>query len=235
MPALLLTDVYSVGNLNNDLKESRKTSVVSRKGVIIMKRLFVVALVLSAFIFLGYPTILDAGESKKKLYTACNIWVHTNMKCINYKMGEYILAGTEVTAVGTKYDKKFYEYYIYFKKAGNRKKYKMVFNPMWHPGKTTKDVKKYMFTEKPFDELVEGMTEKEIEAIKQGKIVAGMSKKAVLVSYGRPPEHRTPDLKSDNWRYWMNKRKRKEICFHNGLTMRCIERKKLREKLSDEL
>ena len=83
--------------------------------------------------------------------------------------------------------------------------------------------------------MVEGMSATEIDAIKQGKIVVGMSKKGVLVSYGRPAEHRTPDLKSNKWRYWMNKRKQKEICFHNGLTIRCSDLKKLQEKLTDEL
>jgi len=93
---------------------------------------------------------------------------------------------------------------------------------MWHPGKSMKDYKNYFFTEKTFDELVKGMSTKEIDAIKQGKVVVGMSKKAVLVSYGRPAEHRTPDLKSDRWRYWMNKRKQKEICFDNNQrALRC--------------
>jgi len=63
-----------------------------------MKRLFVVAFVLSAFIFLGCSAATHTGESKKKkLYTACNIWVHKYMKCINYKTGKFIPAGTEVS------------------------------------------------------------------------------------------------------------------------------------------
>ena len=62
-----------------------------------------------------------------------------------------------------------------------------------------------------------------------------MIKKAVLVSYGMPAEHRTPDLKANRWRYWMNKHKQKVICFHKGLALKCSDLKKLQEKLTDEL
>jgi len=202
-----------------------------------MKRLFVVAFVLSAFFLLGCSSATHTGESKnKKLYTACNIWVHSNMMCINYKMGKFIPAGTEVSHARIVIQRYHQRYkYISFKVVGHKTTIDMRFNSMWHPGKRPKDYKNYFFTEKNFDELVEGMSTTEIDAIKQGKVVVGMSKKAVLVSYGRPAEHRTPDLKSDRWRYWMNKRKQKEICFHNELALSCSDMKKIREKTSDEL
>ena len=88
-----------------------------------------------------------------------------------------------------------------------------------------------MFTTEAFSELTDGMSATEIDAIKQGKVVVGMSKKAVIVSYGRPARHRTPDLDSDEWRYWMNKRKHKVICFHNGLALRFSDLKKLTDDL----
>ncbi len=168
---------------------------------------------------------------EKKLYTACNIWIHKRMKCINYKMGEFIPAGTEVSDVKIILDDYHHNEYIFFKKAGSKRKYTMSFNDMWHPGESIKDYKNYLFTEKTFHDLVNDMSATEIDAIKQGKIVVGMSKKAVMVSYGRPAEHRTPDLKSNKWRYWMNKRKQKIICFHNGLTIRCGDMGKHTEEL----
>jgi len=152
------------------------------------------------------------------------------MKCINYKMGEFIPAGTEVSYAKIISDDR-YNKSISFRKAGSKKKYKMSFNHMWHRGKSISDYKNYLFTGKTFDEQVEGLSTTEIDAIKQGKIVKGMSKKAVLISYGRPAEHRTPDLNSNKWRYWMNKRTQKAICFHKGLTLNCSDAR----KLSDEL
>lgn len=140
-----------------------------------------------------------------------------------------------MSGVRSGYDDQDLKCYIYFKTEVSKKEYKLEFKRMWHPGKRMKDYKNYLFTEKTFNEIVKGMNETEIRAIMLGKVVVGMSKKAVLVSYGRPPEHRTPDLKSDKWRYWINKRKQKTICFHKGLTLRCSDLKKLQEKLTDEL
>jgi len=181
-----------------------------------MKRLFL--------LFVAMAILISgcAGLPKpKQLYTSCNIWVHNHMKCINYKIGKYIPAGTEVHHVKSIYNNPNYMF-IFFKTIGHNESYKMRFIRRWHPGKTTKDYIKYLFTEKSFDELVEGMTGPEIDAIKQGKIVVGMSKKAVLVSYGRPPEHRTPDLNSDKWIYWMNKLNQKTLCFdENDKTTWC--------------
>ena len=106
-----------------------------------MKKLFVVTFVLSTFILLGYSAATHAGESKKKkLYTACNIWVHNYMKCINYKMGNFIPAGTEVSHAGIASDVQNF-YFIYFKVTGHKKRYSMRFRPMWHPGKHLKIIK----------------------------------------------------------------------------------------------
>ncbi len=41
-----------------------------------------------------------------------------------------------------------------------------------------------------------------------------MSKEAVLVSYGPPPEHATPSLDNEKWKYWINKRKTKLVHFN---------------------
>jgi hypothetical protein len=70
-----------------------------------------------------------------------------------------------------------------------------------------------MFTTKTFEELTAGMSDREINAIKSGTVVDGMSKEAVLVAYGRPPEHRTPNLERRVWYYWRNKLQSFMICF----------------------
>ena len=44
-------------------------------------------------------------------------------------------------------------------------------------------------------------------------MIVGMPKNAVLISYGYPPEHATPSLDTNVWRYWVNKMKSKNICF----------------------
>ncbi len=43
------------------------------------------------------------------------------------------------------------------------------------------------------------------EAVKLGKIAAGMTKEQVIVSLGYPPVHQTPSLDSPQWKYWLTK------------------------------
>jgi hypothetical protein len=164
------------------------------------------------------------------LYTAYNIWYELGKEnalwCINYKRGEMIPAGTEVTDVkivepesgrflgGT-------DRAISFRTVENGKEFLVNFKPGFHPDLTIEDYMDKMFTSKNFDELTAGMSEYEIDAIKEGKVKVRMSKDAILVSYGYPPEHRTPSLKEDEWLYWMTRFQTKDIHFdENGMTFR---------------
>jgi len=59
-------------------------------------------------------------------------------------------------------------------------------------------------------------TQEEQNNIRNGQIVKGMSKEAVLMSYGYPPEHRTPSLEGDNWIYWESRWSSKTAIFEKG-------------------
>lgn len=162
---------------------------------------------------------------EKQLYLAYNIWRMRphNMKCINYKYGHDILpAGTKVRNVDIIRDDRTKRNMITFKTEEDRRVYNIYFTENWHPGKTIEDYKDLMVTKKSLEELTEGMSEREIKAIKDGIIVDGMSKKAVLVAYGYPPEHRTGSLFSNRWIYWRNKFVTFAICFDkNERTVPC--------------
>jgi hypothetical protein len=43
------------------------------------------------------------------------------------------------------------------------------------------------------------------DAIRQGKLVKGMTKEQVLMSLGHPPTHGTASLESNEWKYWYNR------------------------------
>jgi hypothetical protein len=43
------------------------------------------------------------------------------------------------------------------------------------------------------------------EAVRSGKIRAGMTKEQVIVSLGYPPAHQTPSLDSPQWKYWFTR------------------------------
>jgi hypothetical protein len=95
----------------------------------------------------------------------------------------------------------------------------------WHPGQTVESYRHKMFTPQNFAELTAGLGAEEIAAIHRGVVEKGMSKHAVLISCGPPPEHATPNLDKDVWAYWMNKLKKKNICFDNkGRAIACRER-----------
>ncbi len=164
------------------------------------------------------------------LYTAYNIWYELGKEnalwCINYKRGEMIPAGTEVTDVKVVEAEsgRFLggeDKAISFRTVENGKEFLVNFKPAFHPDLTIDDYLDKMFTSKNFEELIAGMSQYEIDAIKEGKAKVRMSKDAILVSYGYPPEHRTPSLKKDVWLYWVTRFQTKDINFdENGLTYR---------------
>lgn len=164
------------------------------------------------------------------LYTAYNIWYEVGKEnalwCINYKRGEMIPAGTEVTDVRlvNAESGRFLggsETAISFSTIEDGKEYLINFKPAFHPDLDIDDYLDKMFSEKDFNQLTAGMNEYEIEAIQKGKVKIRMSKEAILVSFGCPPEHRTDSLEKDSWLYWMNRFHTKLIHFdENDLTYR---------------
>ena len=152
------------------------------------------------------------------MYTSYNIWKHgSTIFCINFKVGQDIIpAGTKVYDVKVKRVKtetKHISYLIQFKLVDTGKKISVRFISRWHPKESAYSYRMYMFTHKNFEELTEGLSHDEILAIKMGAVIEGMSKRAVLISYGYPPEHVNKGLSKNKWIYWENKLKRKYICF----------------------
>jgi hypothetical protein len=184
-----------------------------------------VAIAIALLFAVGYlafspSPVLAEGTEQATLYTAQNLWYEKpeSMWCINYKTGTMIPAGTPVNKVGYSAIKagrfqKAEAQAISFERTADGMDFFVNFRADYHPGKTIQDYKDLFFTEKDFDALTEGLTEKEIDAIKRGVVVKGMSKRAVLISYGMPPEHKTPDLDAKKWLYWRNRFASKEICF----------------------
>ncbi len=60
------------------------------------------------------------------------------------------------------------------------------------------------------------------EAIKNGKIEIGMSKKEIIYTRGFPPEHKTRTLSSNSWYYWSIKHNSQRFIFENN-TLKSIE------------
>ena len=161
-------------------------------------------------------TLENTSMDRPKFYTSYNIWKwsRTDMKCINYKGGRSkIPAGTEVRDVKINKASKNFVAVIKFTTVHNGLTYTIQFNPVWHTGKKIYDYWEYMFTTKNFEELTKGMNEVEYRAIREGIIVNGMSKNAVLACYGPPPEHFTKSLQRNVWTYWRTAKRREQVRF----------------------
>ncbi len=165
-------------------------------------------------------SVSQPAVSGAKLYTSCNLWFEKpdQMYCINYKKGGIIPAGTEVTNVSIGKGAIGMREAIYFT-ASNGQNYRILFQPKFHPGISINEFKNKIFISQTFNELTKGLKESEIDAIKQGIVKSGMSKKAVLVSYGYPPEHKTFNTDNNVWTYWIDRYRMQTVQFDsNGLS-----------------
>jgi hypothetical protein len=165
--------------------------------------------------FSAISTVFGADQpAGGKKYTAYNMWYETGkegaMWTINYKTGIMIPAGTEVTDISVSKKE------VSFVTVKDKIKFTANFNIKYHPGKTAEDYAKMMFSEKDFNQLTQGMSQTELDGVKEGVIKVGMSKQAVLTAYGYPPEHKTPDTNGNVWIYWINKFKTKTINFDDS-------------------
>lgn len=60
---------------------------------------------------------------------------------------------------------------------------------------------------------LEGLSEKDLEGIRLGRALVGMTKKGVMMALGYPAAHRTPSLEDNIWVYWKNRFTTKEVIF----------------------
>jgi hypothetical protein len=127
-----------------------------------------------------------------------------------------------VEKVGIANDSQTKRDYIGFRTVHDRRNYKIFFARNWHPGKTIEDYRDMMITTKTFDQLTAGMSKQDIQGIKRGVVSNGMTKNAVLVTYGYPPEHRTRSIYENTWIYWASRHKTFKVCFdENELVKSC--------------
>ena len=144
-------------------------------------------------------------EDQGKLYTAYNLWYEKpeRMFAINYGRGSMIPAGTRVAAVRVHRSRK--RPTITFSRVADGDGYTIFFRPQFFPGVTIEEFKDRLFTDKPIEEQTAGLTQSEISAIREGRLVEGMRREAVLITRGYPPSHYTPSLDENTWYYWENR------------------------------
>jgi len=154
----------------------------------------------------------NAASAADKLYTAYNIWFEqpTKVYSTNYEKGNLFPAGSEVTEVNRSSRK------VEFTDPKLKMKFSVEFVGKHHPGVTAEQWIGRFLTTRNFAALTQGLTAAEIKAIRAGQVQAGMSKKAVLVSVGYPPEIATVSTDLDTWKFWRDRFRNYMVYFSNG-------------------
>lgn len=133
-----------------------------------------------------------------KLYTKCNIWYQTpdEISCKNIQKGKFIPFGTPIEVVSTNQyrlifnDAQGVEYRINYDRQ-------LMMEPM-------QSFMRQVITVQDKNEQIKGMAPEVVSKIEKGIVTPGMSRKEVLIAYGRPPTYRTPTLDNSTWIYWID-------------------------------
>src|SRR5206468_11747222 len=157
-------------------------------------------------------TAANAASAADRLYTAYNIWFEqpTKVYSTNYEKGNILPAGSEVK------DVKRSSGGVEFTDPKLGMKFSVEFVGKHHPGVTGEQWADRFLTSKHIAAWSGGLTPAEIKAIKAGQIQAGMSKKAVILAAGYPPEVATASTKLDTWKYWRHRFGSYSVLFSNG-------------------
>lgn len=169
--------------------------------------------ILSAVAALLVTTALSAEAqpvSSGELYTLVNLWVEKRkpIPTTNYHKGELIPLGSKVTLISA--DDKA----ISFVCKGETL-------TIWKTKHTQVGmgvVKSRTFgASNPLtSDAFKTLSEAQRDAVKNGRVVAGMTKAAVLMAYGYPPEHKTPSTERNCWYYWFDKFRTQSVTFVEG-------------------
>ena len=154
----------------------------------------------------------NAASAADRLYTAYNIWFESPQKVYstNYQKGSLLPAGSEVKDVNRTSKK------VEFTDPKLNMKFTVEFVGKHHPGLTAEQWIDRFLTTRNFAALTNGLTAAEIKAIRAGQVQTGMSKKAVLVSVGYPPEVATVSTELDTWKFWRDRFRNYMVYFSNG-------------------
>ncbi len=153
-----------------------------------------------------------AASAADRLYTAYNIWFEqpTKVYSTNYQRGNILPAGSEVKDVKRSSGK------LEFTDPKLNMRFSVEFVGKHHPGLTGEQWMARFLTTRDFAALSSGLSAGEIKSIRAGQVRAGMSKKAVLLAAGYPPEVATPSTQLDTWKYWRHRFGSYSVQFSGG-------------------
>lgn len=147
----------------------------------------------------------------RTFYTRVNIWYHPLRKeeilSTNYHNGEILPVGTAVRVSSVSGST------IRFQALDTNEKFRLHYIKAYVNVPMQEYFKRMFGDSKPM--MVGRFSEKERRAITLGEVEKGMSKDAVIMSWGYPPAHQTSSLKNNHWKYWMTRTGTKTVKFYD--------------------
>jgi hypothetical protein len=156
------------------------------------------------------PEVAKTFQEKAVMYTQTNMHYNVAKNALvidttNYQVGTLIPVNSEVTMQDVNAKQLTFLYKGQTITLRNIAKYS---------GLDISDVSSKYFSTKKVN--LSKYSKAEQKAISSAGLVKGMSKEAVLLSLGTPPQHRTPNLQSDTWTYWRNRWTTFIVSFEEG-------------------
>ena len=156
------------------------------------------------------PEVEKTFQNNSKMYTQMNMHYNVSRSAYvidttNYQVGTLIPVNSEVIMQDVNAKQLTFLYKGQKITLRNIAKYS---------GLNISDVTSKYFSTKKVN--LSKFSKAEQKAIGSASLVKGMSKDAVLLSLGTPPQHRTPDLKADTWTYWRNRWTTFIVSFKDG-------------------
>ena len=154
------------------------------------------------------------GPVGKSYFTKVNIWYEKpeRLYSTNYHRGTILPVGTKVKIVG------FRKRQIRFTIEGKASTFTILHFTKHNKMKLQQLFDGYFSEKNAMDEsgAFSKFTEEEQKHIKAGTVAVGMSKDAVVMAYGNPPNHVTKSLNDDTWTYWQNRFVTMVVTFSDG-------------------
>jgi len=183
----------------------------------IIKAACIMAVILPGILACGSGRI-EYANANKQLYTLVNLHpdeAHARMYSVNYQREGLIKYCTPVTitqvsskAAVIRDDStgKTYQYIFHMKsmRTSQQEHLNRIFSTACDPS------------------LIEQLSEEDQKGIDIGNVSVGMTKDGVLIAIGYPPEHETPSLENDRWKYWTNRMATFVVVFQDGVVVDII-------------
>jgi len=179
-------------------------------------RKMAIAFACIALVFSSSSVFAQKFKRGETLYTQTVLhWEKQQISAANFLVGEFLPQGTGVKVVACDRNRLEFTllstgetyYYKFQKQAGEPLKdhLKKIFAVSWDPATVT------------------SMSAIDQKGIAEGKALAGMTRKGVIIALGYPPHLSNPSLTEGNWVYWVNRYNRLKVIFdENGIVLEVI-------------